>query len=75
MRTSNRAKINPACHPRTDDGSDRYMVVHFNIGDAAVHHGPGVHTRQVARNSQRKCPELTFDSAGNIWHTSSDQKM
>eukprot|EP00959_Pyramimonas_sp_CCMP1952_P190828 3990754-Pyramimonas_sp.AAC.1 len=35
MRTSNRTKINPAHHPRNDDGSDRYMVVQCNIVDDA----------------------------------------
>eukprot|EP00959_Pyramimonas_sp_CCMP1952_P003466 72828-Pyramimonas_sp.AAC.1 len=40
MRTSSRAKINPAYHPRNDGGSDRCMVVQCNIVDTAVHHGP-----------------------------------
>eukprot|EP00959_Pyramimonas_sp_CCMP1952_P292198 6111204-Pyramimonas_sp.AAC.1 len=30
-------KIYPAYHPRNDDGSDRYMVVQYNIMDTAVH--------------------------------------
>eukprot|EP00959_Pyramimonas_sp_CCMP1952_P348764 7306708-Pyramimonas_sp.AAC.1 len=62
MRTSNRAKINPAYHPRNDDGSDRCMVVQCNIMDTAVYHDPGAHARQIVRNILRKRPVLTFDS-------------
>eukprot|EP00959_Pyramimonas_sp_CCMP1952_P180074 3765543-Pyramimonas_sp.AAC.1 len=69
MRTSNRMKIVPAYHPRTDDGSDRFMVVQCNIVDTAVHHGPGAHTRQVARNIMRKRPVLTLGSEmGSLAH-------
>eukprot|EP00959_Pyramimonas_sp_CCMP1952_P295373 6177961-Pyramimonas_sp.AAC.1 len=38
------------------------MVVQCNIVDTAVHHGPGAHARQIARNILRKRPVLTFDS-------------
>eukprot|EP00959_Pyramimonas_sp_CCMP1952_P355807 7451914-Pyramimonas_sp.AAC.1 len=31
MRTAGRAKINPAYHPYSDDGSDRYIVVECDI--------------------------------------------
>eukprot|EP00959_Pyramimonas_sp_CCMP1952_P027474 577517-Pyramimonas_sp.AAC.1 len=62
MRASNRMKINPAYHPRIDDGSDRYMVVQCNVVDTAVHHDPGSHARLVVRNILRERPVLTFDS-------------
>eukprot|EP00959_Pyramimonas_sp_CCMP1952_P078489 1640446-Pyramimonas_sp.AAC.1 len=42
MRTSNRMKINPACLPRNDDGSDRSdrcVVVQYDIMGTAVHRG------------------------------------
>eukprot|EP00959_Pyramimonas_sp_CCMP1952_P069130 1443101-Pyramimonas_sp.AAC.2 len=55
-------KINPARHPRNDDGSDRYMVVRCNIMDTAVRSDEGARMRQIVRNILRKRPALTLDS-------------
>eukprot|EP00959_Pyramimonas_sp_CCMP1952_P065954 1376970-Pyramimonas_sp.AAC.1 len=45
MRTSNRAKINAAFHPRIDDESERCMVAQYNVMDAAVLADQGAHRR------------------------------
>eukprot|EP00959_Pyramimonas_sp_CCMP1952_P003500 73564-Pyramimonas_sp.AAC.1 len=62
MRTSNRTKINPAYHPRNDDGSDRCMVVQHDVVDPAAHADEGALTRQTVRNIPRTRPALTLDS-------------
>eukprot|EP00959_Pyramimonas_sp_CCMP1952_P192589 4027015-Pyramimonas_sp.AAC.1 len=54
-------KINPAYDPRSDDGSDRYMVVQYNIMDTAAHADECARTRQSVRNIMRKLPALTLD--------------
>eukprot|EP00959_Pyramimonas_sp_CCMP1952_P268272 5609467-Pyramimonas_sp.AAC.1 len=62
MRTSNRTKINPACYPRIDDGSERCMVAQCNVVDTAALADQGAHARQTVRNSLRERPALTFES-------------
>eukprot|EP00959_Pyramimonas_sp_CCMP1952_P234754 4905017-Pyramimonas_sp.AAC.1 len=69
-------KINPAYHPRIDDGSERCAVVQGNVMDTAVLAEQGAHARQTVRGILRKRPALTFDSEkGAIWRTSSGQRM
>eukprot|EP00959_Pyramimonas_sp_CCMP1952_P395644 8289959-Pyramimonas_sp.AAC.1 len=53
-------KINPACHPHNDDGSDRYIAVECDVQDAAVIADKGAHARQVVRNTLRGRPALTY---------------
>eukprot|EP00959_Pyramimonas_sp_CCMP1952_P254225 5310764-Pyramimonas_sp.AAC.1 len=52
IRTARRTKINPAYHPNCDDGSDRYIVVEFDIQDAAVIADKDARTRRL--------PALTY---------------
>eukprot|EP00959_Pyramimonas_sp_CCMP1952_P002406 50012-Pyramimonas_sp.AAC.1 len=52
----------PAYHPQTDDGSDRYMVVNCDLVDTAIHRDKGAHARQMVRNILRGCLALACDS-------------
>eukprot|EP00959_Pyramimonas_sp_CCMP1952_P407635 8543202-Pyramimonas_sp.AAC.1 len=58
-------KSNPADHPRTDDGSDRYIVVKCDIAGAAAIADQGARARQVARNILRRRLALTYLSEKN----------
>eukprot|EP00959_Pyramimonas_sp_CCMP1952_P463681 9485360-Pyramimonas_sp.AAC.1 len=71
MRTSHRAKINPAYHPRIDDGSDRCMVVQCVVMDICVHADQGAHTRQTVRNIPQKRPAFDKTNTRKVIKTSS----
>eukprot|EP00959_Pyramimonas_sp_CCMP1952_P064587 1348179-Pyramimonas_sp.AAC.1 len=49
-------KINSAYDPRSDGGSDRYMVVQYNIMDTAVHADEEARIRQSVRNISGNAP-------------------
>eukprot|EP00959_Pyramimonas_sp_CCMP1952_P273537 5717631-Pyramimonas_sp.AAC.2 len=54
LRTATRMRINPADHPKFDDGSDRYIVVQWIMQGAAVLADGDAHARQFIRILSRK---------------------
>eukprot|EP00959_Pyramimonas_sp_CCMP1952_P105807 2212293-Pyramimonas_sp.AAC.1 len=59
LGTAGEMKINPACRPLTDDGSDRHVVVQCSAKCTAVYADNEARSRQTVRNVSREEPALT----------------